>query len=66
MLKDSQRNIELKEIFSHIKQLKLERQQVEDIKKEDLKHINIIIDNKRIITGKLENIPPENIFERVS
>jgi hypothetical protein len=66
VLKDSQRNIDLKEIFSHIEQLKLERQQVEDIKKEDLKHINIIKDNIGIITGKLENIRPEDIFEIVS
>ena len=66
MPKDSQRNIDLKEIFSHIEQLKLERQQIEDIKKEDLKPIYIIKDNIGITAGKLENIPPEDIFKIVS
>jgi hypothetical protein len=65
MIKESQRDTDLKEIFSHIEQLKLEREQVADFQKEELEPVEIIKDNGGITAGELDNIPPEDIFEIV-
>ena len=65
MVKESQREKDLKEISSHIEHLKLEWEQLENNQINDLEPIDIIKENIGITAGELENIPPEDIFEIV-
>jgi hypothetical protein len=65
MGKDSQRNEDLKEIFLHIKQIKLEKNQIEDVENNKIKPVETIQKNVGINDIELDNIPPEDIFEIV-
>ena len=56
---------DLKEIFSHVKQIKLEREQTENVDKEEFEPVKTIQDNVGIIAGEIDDTPPEDIFEIV-
>ena len=63
---EPQKNKELEEIFLHIKQLK-EDNNLNDIQKEELEPIDIIMDKTNQIAGEIdiENISEDDVFEIV-
>jgi hypothetical protein len=67
MVFKSQKDEDLEEIFSHIKELKKEQDQFNEFKKDNLEPIELIKESRGKIGGDLEveNITDEDLFEVV-
>lgn len=62
----SKKEKDLREIFSHVKQIKLEKEKTEDVQNNDLEPAKTIKDNTGIVAGEIDNISPDDLFEVVA
>ena len=66
LFRRSKKDNDLQEIFSHVEQIKLEREQTDEVKSNELEPVELNKDNTGITVGEINNISPDDLFEIVA
>ena len=65
LFRRSKKDKDLQEIFSHVKQLKLEKEQTNEVKSNEIEPVEIDKHKTEINVGEIDTISPDDLFEIV-